>query len=78
MTRLVTGVVIGAVAGAAIGSQLVPFIECGGACDAEGKLRPKASRNLGLAIGAPIGGLLGGVIGGMSRARWEPVTLAIR
>lgn len=77
-TRIATGVVVGALVGAAIGAPMGKIIECGGACDDEGSLKPMVGYGLGAAIGAPIGGLLGGVVAGISRPRWELVTLSRR
>jgi hypothetical protein len=77
-TRIVTGVVVGALVGAAVGAPMGKIIECGGACDKEGSLKPMVGYSLGAAIGAPIGALLGGVVAGISRPRWEPVTLTRR
>jgi hypothetical protein len=76
--QIFTGAVVGALVGAGAGAVLTKFIECGGACDTAGSLKPKASPKLGAMIGAPIGALLGGVVGGISRKRWNTVTLTIR
>lgn len=76
--RVVLGVVLGAALGAAIGAPLAPIIECGGACDTEGNLKPKVGSKLGAMIGAPIGGLLGGVFAGTRPARWHTVTFTVR
>lgn len=76
--KTVLGILVGAGVGALVGAPMGPLIECGGACDKEGKLQPKVGPALGASIGAGIGGLLGGVVVGHARTRWQPVTFTIR
>lgn len=76
--KIMLGVLVGAGAGALVGAPMGPIIECGGACDKEGKLQPMVGPGLGAAIGAGIGGLLGGVVVGHARTRWQSVTFTLR
>jgi hypothetical protein len=76
--KIMLGVLVGAGVGALVGAPMGPIIECGGACDKEGKLQPMVGRGLGASIGAGIGGLLGGVVVGHARTRWESVTFTVR
>jgi hypothetical protein len=78
MKRVFTGIAIGALVGTGIGAPMGRIVECGGACDREGSLKPMVGWQLGAAIGAGVGGLLGGVIADIRRPRWDPVTLTIR
>lgn len=76
--RILAGALIGAGVGSLVGGTLVPFVECGGACDKEGSVKPFAPRKIGFVIGAGVGGILGGVVGGISRPKWVGVTLPVR
>ena len=76
--KIMLGILVGAGVGALVGAPMGPLIECGGACDKEGKLQPMVGPGLGAAIGAGVGGLLGGVVVGHTRTRWQSVTFTVR
>jgi hypothetical protein len=76
--KILAGTVIGAGVGSLIGGFLVPYIECGGACDKEGTRVPFAPRKIGFVIGGGVGAILGGVVGGISRPKWHTVALTVR
>lgn len=76
--KILAGILVGAGVGALVGAPMGPLIECGGACDKEGKLKAKVGPGLGASIGAGVGGLLGGVVVGHTRTRWQSVTFTVR
>lgn len=76
--RLFAGILVGAAAGALVGAPLGPLVECGGACDNDGVLKPKVGYGVGAVIGAGVGAIIGGVVTGMRRTHWETVTFSVR